>query len=285
MGGSSTPSRTTQTTEPPAFIQPFMQHGAEQALSLYNTGGPQYFRGNTVVPFSSQTEAGLAGTEARALSGNPATRAATNYATGLLNSAPSSQFGGESNPYLDAVFNRGADAITQRLQGDFAASGRNIDAAAPVAADELGSLYAGVYAPSYERERDRMAQDISQQRSLQGAVAGLTPQLAAQDYTDLNALLGVGGQVEDLTGRLIEDQAGRWDFAQNAPQINLDNYISRISGAFPGSSTTATTPVHRNRAAGALGGAATGAGIASYLGLSNPWTAALLFGGGLLGGL
>jgi hypothetical protein len=100
---------------------------------------------------------------------------------------------------------------------------------------------------------------------------------------DINALQGVGGQVEDLAGRLMEDQAARWDFSQNAPQVNLDNYLARIGNSFSGQSSTLTTPTYRNRASGALGGAATGAGIASSLSLSNPWTAALAVGGGLLG--
>lgn len=327
MGSSKTPSHTTQTSEPPAFIRPFMQHGAQQALSLYNTGGPQYFPGNTVVPFSDQTERALGLTEQRALNGSPVTDAAQNYATNVLGQAPSSQFGsaanpfastanpygGASNPHLDATFNRAADQVVNRLNTSFAGSGRNIEAGRPAAADELGSLAAGIYAPAYEsernrqlafgqqqlgigasgyeNERNRMAEDLQRQRAMQFGVAGLAPQLAAQDYMDLQALQGVGGQVEDLTGRLMEDQAARWDFSQNAPQINLDNYISRISGAFPGQSTTATTPTHRNRAAGALGGAAAGAGLASGLMSAgainswNPWGWGLMAAGGLLGAM
>jgi len=42
--------------------------------------------------------------------------------------------------------------------------------------------------------------------------------------------------------------------------------------------------VSRNRAAGALGGAAAGAGIASAMKLSNPYAAAAVGGGALLGG-
>jgi hypothetical protein len=399
MNGSSQPSHTTQTTEPPAFIRPFMQYGAEQARSLYETGGPRYYSGNTVVPFSSQTEQALGLTEQRALQGSPVTRSAQNYATGILGGAPSSQFGSAENPYasaanpfgdasnpfatganpygdfknpyagapnpfgaganpaLDAMFNRGADAITQRLQSSFAGSGRNIDAASPAAADEFGSLYAGIYGPAfenernrqlqyqqqltgigadsaeaergrqlaygqqqlgigaqgfederarqaqyalaqlgiggqgYENERSRMADDLERQRSLQFGVAGLAPSLAAQDYADINALRGVGGEVEDLTGRLMEDSAARWDFDQNAPQVNLDNYLARITGSYPGGTTTGTTPTYRNRAAGALGGAATGAGLASGLMSAgainswNPWGWGLMAAGGLLGAM
>lgn len=354
MGSSSQPSTTTQVTEPPAFIKPYMQYGAQQAKDLYQTGGPQYYPGNTVVPFSSQTEQALGLTEQRALNGSPVVNAAQDYATRTLAGDPTSQFGGASNPwatqanpygsasnpyanaanpygsdtnpYLDATFNRAADSVQQRLQSGFAGSGRNIEAARPAAADELNDLatriYGGAYdaernrqlqyqqqltgigatgyenaqnrglqyqqqltgigAQGYESERDRMASDLEAQRSRQFGVAGLAPGLANQDYVDLQALQGVGGQVEDLAGRLMEDQAARWDFSQNAPQINLDNYIARISGAFPGQSTTATTPTYRNRTAGALGGAASGAATGSAFG---PWGTAIgAVAGGLLGG-
>jgi hypothetical protein len=266
MGGSSsTPQRTTTTTEPPAFIRPFMEYGAQQSRALYETGGPQYYGGNTVVPFSQQTEAALAGTEARATNGSPVNQAAQNYATGILGSTPTSQFGNVNNPYLDATFNKAADATQQRLQSGFAGSGRNIEAARPAASQELGDLANTIYGGAYENERNRMAEDLARQRSTQFGVAGLAPQIANQDYVDLNALQGVGGQVEDLAGNLMQDQAARWDFSQNAPQMNLDNYIQRITGSYPGQNATQTTPTYRNRGAGALGGAMAGAAAGSQI--------------------
>lgn len=300
MGNSSSPSKTTTTTEPPKFIQPFMQYGAQQARALYQTGGPQYYQGNTVVPFSDQTEQALGLTEQRALNGSPVTNAAQDYAARTLNTAPTSQFGSGpnpygsvNNPYLDATFNKAADSVQQRLGTQFAGSGRNIEASRAVNADELNNLATGIYGGayenersrgqhSYEAERDRMAQDLDRQRSTQYAVAGMAPQLANQDYVDLQALTGVGGQVEDLAGRLMEDQAARWDFSQNAPQTNLDNYIARITGAYPGQNATQTTPTYRNRTAGAAGGALAGAQMGSAFG---PWGTAIgAIGGGLLGG-
>lgn len=318
MGSSSTPSRTTTTQEPPAFVQPYMQFGAQQSRGLYETGGPQYYGGNTIVPFSGQTEQALGLTEQRALQGSPVTDAAQNYATNTLGSTPTSQFGsgtnpwstnanpygGASNPYLDATFNKAADSVQQRLGTQFAGSGRNVDASRAVNADELNNLATGLYggayenernrqlaygqqqlgigASGYESERDRMAQDLEQQRAHQFGVAGLAPTLANQDYVDLQALGGVGGQVEDLGSRLMEDQAARWDYSQNAPQMNLDNYIARITGGYPGGTSNSTTPTYRNRTAGAAGGALTGAQMGSSFG---PWGTAIgAIGGGLLGG-
>jgi hypothetical protein len=295
-----------------------MEYGAQQSRALYETGGPQYYPGNTVVPFSQQTEQALGLTEQRALQGSPVTNAAQQYATNTLNTAPSSQFGSAANPYastanpygsvnnpfLDATFNKAADSVQNRLESQFAGAGRNVSASMPANADYLSNLatqiYGGAYenernrglsydqqqlgigASGYESERDRMAQDLDRQRSMQFGVAGLAPQLANQDYVDLQALGGVGGQVEDLASRLMEDQAARWDFAQNAPQMNLDNYIARITGGYPGGTTTQTTPTYRNRTAGALGGAMGGAQLGSTFG---PWGTAIgAVAGGLLGG-
>lgn len=282
MGSSNSgPSRTTTTTEPPAFIRPFMEYGAQQSRALYETGGPSYYGGNTVVPFSQQTEAALGGTEQRALQGSPVNQAAQNYATGILGSTPTSQFGGATNPHLDATFNRAADSVQNRIQSGFAGSGRNIEAGRPVAAQEMNDLATGIYGGAYENERNRMASDLAQQRATQFSVAGMAPSLANQDYVDLNALQGVGGQVEDLTSRLMEDQAARWDFSQNAPQMNLDNYLARVTGAYPGQSATQTTPTYRNRTAGAAGGAMSGASLGSSFGPYGALIGAV--GGGLLG--
>src|SRR5262245_30508176 len=111
MGNSSTPSHTTQTSEPAKFIQPYLQDAARQSRELYNQGPRQYYPGNTVVPFAPQTEAALGLTEQRALQGSPVSNAAQGYATNVLQ-------GGYlgSNPHLDAMFNRSADAVQNRIQ-------------------------------------------------------------------------------------------------------------------------------------------------------------------------
>ncbi len=265
MGSSSTPSHTTQTSEPPEFIKPYMQAGAQEALNAYRTGGQQYYPGNTVVPFSPQTETMLGRTEQRAMNGSPVTQSAQQLATDTMNG----KFMGK-NPYLDAAFNRGADQIQNRLNTGFAGAGRNIDAARPLASQEMGDFANTIYGGAYENERQRM----------QGMVP-FANSLANNDYVDLEALGGVGSQVEGLTGRLMEDQAARWDFQQNRPQNNLDTYLQRISGAYPGQTATQTTPTYKNKGAGALGGAAAGASLGMMFG---PWGAGLgALGGGLLG--
>lgn len=301
MSGGGGNQDVTQTNEPPGYIQPHLLEAAQESGRLYHQGPRQYYPGQTVVPFASETSQALQGIEDRARSGSAVNDAASAYATRTLGGAPTSQygsganpfasgtnpFGGSSNPYLDATFNRAADASQQRLASQFAGSGRNIGASRAANASELNDLatniYGGAYenernrqlqygsqqlgigAQGYELERDRMVNDINQQRQQQLAAAGLAPQIAGQDYTDLDRLLGVGAAREDLTGRQYEDAAARWDYAQNAPGLSLDEYITRLQGQ-PGSTVSTSTPIYRNYASGALGGALAGQQIGSNIG-------------------
>lgn len=269
MGSSSGSSNTTTRTEPPQFIQPYLQYGAQQARDLYSTGGPQYYPGQTVVPFAPQTEAALAGTEQRAINGSPVTNAAQDYSTSVLNGdyLPG---GSHGNPYLDATFQQAANATQNDLSSEFARSGRNTLASMPVRSDQLNNLATSIYGGAYQNERQA-----------QNAQLPFAPSLANQDYVDLQALQGVGANVEDLAGRYMQDQQARYDFSQNAPQTNLDNFLSRVTGAYPGGTTQQQTPIYRNRTAGAAGGALAGAQLGSSFG---PYGTAIgAVAGGLLG--
>ena len=58
--------------------------------------------------------------------------------------------------------------------------------------------------------------------------------LAAQDYADAQALMGVGGMVEGKANQILGDDMNRYNFYQNAPDVNLQNYIAAISGQYGG---------------------------------------------------
>lgn len=274
---SKPPKNQTQTTTtaPPKYLEPFLRQGMQDAQTIYGQGGQQYYPGQTVVGFSPESEQAMQMQTQRAQAGSPVMGAANNTARTLLGGNQPLTFGGGSNPYLDRTFNQAADQVQNRLQSDFAGSGRNIVAARPVANDELSQLATGIYGGDYQAERGRMATELGQNRGMQLGALGLAPGLAQQDYADIDRLGQVGQQREDLTGRQMQDQAARFDFAQNAPGANLDQYLARLQG-YGGSSSSTSTPIYQNRAAGALGGAGVG------FGMGGPWGALI---GGLLGGL
>jgi hypothetical protein len=312
--GGSKNQNVTQTSNPPAYLQPYLTEAATGAAGQYHQGPMQYYPGETVVPFAGETNAALGGIASRAQNGSQVNQAASSYAANTLGKTPTTQygsaqnpfatsanpFGGASNPYLDRTFNKAADSVQNRLSSQFAGSGRNVDASRAAQSSEMNDLatniYGGAYenernrqlqygsqqlgigAQGYELERDRGANDIQQQRQQQLGVAGMASGIANQDYVDLDRLRGVGAEREDLTGRQMEDAAARWDYGQQAPGLALDQYITRLQGQ-PGSQVSTSTPIYRNQAAGGLGGAMAGQQIGSQFGYGG-YGAAL---GGLLG--
>jgi hypothetical protein len=278
-GGVPDQQTVTNTSGVPAQVQPYWNQALTGAQQIYNRGPQQYYGGPTVVPFSNESEAAMQAITQRAHAGSPINGAAESFAQGVLSRPITSQFGGATNPYLDQTFNQAADQVTNRIQSSFAGSGRNIGAGKPVAEIDLSHLATGIYGGAYENERNRMAADIAGQRGQQTSVLGMAPQVQQMGYADADRLLGVGGLREDLTGRQYQDAAARWDFSQNAPGVNLDQYLARIQG-FPGSTSTSTSPIYRNQGAGALGGALMGYQLGDSLGGYGGYGALL---GGLLG--
>lgn len=265
MGQQSQQGNQVTKTEPPSYQLPYLQEGLGYARGLFAEGGPQQYSGNTVVPFAPQTEQALAGIEQRAVNGSPVTRAGQGLVTDTLNGKYLSP---DTNPYLQSTFDKAAQATQASLEGQFAGTGRNVAASLPARTDMLTSLATQIYGGAYNQERDRQNQALA-----------YTSPLAEADYRDLAALQGVGGQVEDLTGRIIQDQVHRFDTEQNRPGQALDSYLQRISGNM---GSTQSTPVYRNQTAGALGGALAGAQLGSQI--YPGWGTAIgAIGGGLLG--
>lgn len=282
-GGGGGSQNVTQTTEPPAYMAPYLNEAATRSqweLYANDNNGRPYYPGQTVVGFSPETEQGLQSQTQRATTGSPVNQAASQFTADRLTQPITSQFGGASNPHLDATFNRAADAVQNRLGTQYASAGRNLGAMRNPQSQELNDLATQVYGGAYESERNRMASDIGQQRQQQTAALGMAPGIANQDYADIDRLLQTGAQREDLTGRQYEDAAARYDYQRDAPGIAIDQYIARLQGQ-PGSTVRSSTPIYRNYAAGGLGGAMAGQQIGSQIGSGYGGWGALL--GGLAG--
>ncbi len=268
MGEQSSSGGSTVTqVNPPSYQLPYLQKGLANAYEQFQQGGPQQYQGNTVVPFAPQTEEALQGITDRATNGSPVIGQAQTLVGDTL---AGKYLSPDSNPYLDATFKKAADQSYNTLTSEFARSGRNVNAAAPVQGDILSNLSSQIYGGAYNNERDRQTQ----------ALAYASP-LAESDYRDLAALQGVGQTVEDKTGQIIADQQGRWNYDQQLPGSNLDDFLRRVSGNIGSSSTTQLPDVYRNRTAGGLGGAAAGYQVGNSFGGNGGLYGALL--GGLLG--
>lgn len=228
-----------------------------------------------------------------------------------------------ANPYLQDTFDRASRAVTDQYQKSiapgidsrFASSGRvgsGLHAAALKEAqyglgENLSNLATDIFAGDYQQERGRQVGAQSQiagnqlsafgqlggladaaagrqlgATSQQLQAAGLIPALNADNRADIGLGFQAGGVLDRQNIAEAQEAADRFNFAQNAPYAQLGALLP-----FAGATGTVSQGPSQARSplAGALGGAATGAGIASALSLSNPASAAAVLGAGVLGGL
>jgi len=267
-GGSKTEYVTTQQdVGAPAYAQPFLEFGLEQARSQYDSSKPGYFPGQTFVDFSPQTEQALRSTESRALAGSPLQQQAVDQATATVRG----DYLGASNPYRDQAIQSAMEPVISSVGSAFSGGGRFnsglfADALAKRAAEVAGNIgYA----------------DYGRERGLQQTMVGAAPGLAATDYQDIAQLMNVGRARETMGQQALTDQINRFNFEQNLPASKLNQYMQAVRGGTIGSTGTQTQPVFSNPTADTLGSLATLAGI----GASAFGAPGALGGGGFLRGM
>lgn len=239
-GGGGNKTVNTQV-EPPAYAKPFLEYGLAQAKDQYTSGKPTYYPDSTVVGFSPETEMALSGIRNEALDPN----SMTSQAQGIVQQ---NLMG--TNPLLAAAFQPAINTVTSQ----FAKAGRYGSGANQQA---LATALAPI---SYQAQQDALQQ---------------APAAALMDE---RLLTGVGEAREGMDQAYLQDNINRFNFEQNQPMANLQNYMGLVGGGTVGSNTI--NPVNRNSASSALGGALGGAQLANNLGMSAGMGA---IGGGLLG--
>jgi hypothetical protein len=103
-GGGKSTQVTTQSTEPPKYIQPYLNQGLEASQNLYEAGPAKYYPGQTVVGFSPETEDALGMVSDRARAGSPVLSNANTFASNTLGGGGTPSFGMGSNPYASSVY-------------------------------------------------------------------------------------------------------------------------------------------------------------------------------------
>lgn len=258
---------TTTTSTVAPEIAPYLTYGLQQASNLYQGGGPQYYTGETFVAPSQTTQAGVQALETRALAGSPLTGLAQQQLQGTLGGA---YLGG--NPFFQGAFAPAAQAAQQQFQSTLGDIGSKASLAGRYGSGAMGNLQnraAGQYAQALTNTAGQLAyQNYEQERARQQQAIGAAPQLAATDYQDINQLLQAGQLREGYTGQQLGADIQRFNFLQNQPQQNLQNYMSLVYGNPLGrvgqqtSSGAADTSTLQN----VLGLAAVGSGIYKNLG-------------------
>lgn len=186
------------------------------------------------------------------------------------------------NPYLDAIYNRGAGDIQSRLQGMASAAGRtNSGALGHQVTQDLGDFNNQLYGGAYAQERANQlgAAQTLQQQAFQGlagaagqgaqqtgaALAGLGGQAAtgqqqtgnqltaAQGLSGMDAArianqqaaLQAGGLRQQDTQNQINANIQRYNYNANAPMNWLQQYMGTVGAGYGGGTQTTQTPYYQ----------------------------------------
>lgn len=267
---------TTTTSQIDPTIQPYLGYGLQQAQQLYQGGGPAYYGGQTYVSPSTTTQTGLQALEARASMGNPLLQSAQNQ---LQNTVSGGFLGG--NPFFQGAFQPAAKAAEMQFKQTLGDIGSKASLAGRYGSGTMGQLQdraAGQFGQQLANTAGTLAyQNYADERARQQQATMAAPQMAGADYQDIQQLLQAGQLREGYTGAQQQADIAKFNFLQNQPQQNLQNYLSLVYGNPLGrvgqstSSGAADTSFLQNL----LGIAATGGGLYKNLGgqtgISNLW--------------
>lgn len=296
MGGSSpTPqpsgsTTTVQKSDPWSVQQPFLESGFNQAQKLFDTGGPQYFPGQTYSPETGTQSAALAGTGALGLGGGPSSSGAANAETtnilnpSFLNANPGNDFYNQvlsgNSPSINAAVARATPGLMDSFTGGGAVTAGS---AAPFAVGRgVGDAVAGAMMPAAQGLSSNFGQAAGQQNTAAAFGAPAASQMAYGNLANANA---AGGQQQALNQNVINDQLSRYNFQQTQPYNLLDWYNGATGGSYGGTSTL-TSPFFSQQSGGlggALGGAAAGGALGTMF-MPGIGTGIGALAGGLLGG-
>lgn len=248
-GGGS--QRTiTSTSAAPAYAQPQLEYGVQEARRLYDAPTPQYFPRSTVVGFSPETETALSGIRQQALAGSPFVQATQDVVMQNLMG---------TNPLQSAAF----APVVEQVQAQASQAGR----------------YGSGYQQAALAKALAPAALQAQQAAIQQA-----PMARELGFADMQTLAQVGAAREAQAQAELQDDIQRFQYEQMLPQQKLADFLTAVGGGTVGGQQM--QPIFRNPAAGFLGGALSGAQMGSmFAGQGNPVDPMYAIGGGLLGGL
>jgi len=243
----------TQTSAAPAYAQPYLEYGLSQAKQLYESPTPEYYPESTVVGFSPQTQAALAGLEAYAQGPQPIVEATQQAVMQNLMG---------TNPLQAAAFR----PVVEQVEGQFGKARR------------YGSGYQQAAVARALAPAALQAQQAAIQQAPAAFQFGMAPsQLMAQ----------VGAAQEAQQQAQLQADIDRFMFEQMRPQQKLAEYLTSVRGGTVGGQEI--TPVYRNPALGFVSGGLAGGQLAGTLksagalgGMTSPF---LMGAGALLGGL
>ena len=258
---------TTTTSQIDPTIQPYLGYGLQQAQQLYQGGGPQYYGGPTYVAPSTTTQTGLQALEARASLGNPLLQSAQNQ---LQNTVSGGFLGG--NPFFQGAFQPAARAAETQFKTTLGDIASKSSLAGRYGSGAMGSLQdraTGQFGQQLANTAGQLAyQNYADERNRQQQATMAAPQMAQADYQDIQNMLQAGQLREGYQGQQMQGDIAKFNFLQNQPQQNLQNYLSLVYGNPLGRVASSTTSGTQDTSTlqNVLGLAAVGGGLYKNLG-------------------
>ena len=282
MKSSTKPAGTqvvTQTNDPWSGQAPYLTKGFEQAEDVVLNQPSQFFQGSTVVPMATQTTDALQQIENRARAGSPITQAGQGAvlqaASGDMLSA--NPYLASDNPYLQGAIDSATSGIRRNyetvvepgIDARFSGAGRygsGLQAQAQSQAqqnlaDQLSDVATQMAFSDYGGKR----QTYDAERARQMTAAGMTPTMAAEDYSDPGRLMTVGSAMEQQAAADLQEDIDRFNVGQNAEKKAVADYMSLGAGGQFGGTQSTSTPIYQDKAASTIGQLASLAGIGGSL--------------------
>lgn len=282
FGGGGGGQATMMSNKPWKPLRDNYIRGYNRAEGLFKRGAPGYFPGSAVAPMSGYTRGALDSMATRASQGSDLTRSAQGQLTNTL----SGDYLNAGNPYFQGAVQSATrpviDAYNKQvmpgIDSNFSAAGRYGSGAHALASSDAGN--------------NMMTQvgDISSQMAYnnysderQNQIRGMlfAPELANQDYNDINALGRAGEGIDNFNQAKLDSRINRYNYNQNKDWNYLSDYIGLLNGSPYRNSTTSMQQPRPNIFTAGLGGAMTGASIGSMIPGVGTGLGAL--GGGALG--
>jgi hypothetical protein len=202
--------------------------------------------------------------------GNPLLQSAQNQ---LQNTVSGGFLGG--NPFFQGAFQPAARAAEMQFKQTLGDIGSKASLAGRYGSGTMGQLQdraAGQFGQQLANTAGTLAyQNYADERARQQQATMAAPQMAQADYQDIQNMLAAGQAREGYTGAQQQADIQKFNFLQNQPQQNLQNYLSLVYGNPLGrvGQSTQSGSADTSTLQNLLGIAAVGGGLYKNLGSPN----------------
>lgn len=245
-GGQQTSMQQTKSSnEPPEFIQPYLKGAIGDLSNLYSShpNAPAYYPGDVVAPQSDATLQAIKMLQDRGRAGSPVTSSAESAVTDTLNGkyldpttnpAFLAAVDASHRPYVEQFMNTVLPGVTSAFEG----SGRTGSGLHQAAVDQAVT---GLNRTISDADAKAGADYFTGERGRMLSAAGMAPQLAASDYTDIGAVGQAGEQQDAYKQSQINADIAKYNYENNAQWDYIARYLGMLNGGYPGGVTNSTS--------------------------------------------